>query len=189
MDIQVLGKEEKFDLTVESKQKRTSNYYFGAGWDAKGSEAIDLDIVCAALKDGKLTKQDNLVYFGNRTAPGILLSEDNQTGEGDGDDESVVINLKDLDPEINEIVVGLVCYTHAPMNDVENVHFRVCDGNNEESPQIADIKIANLMPEDTTMLNAFSLEKTGDEWKLVNLSEFYSEGNGGTVIKAFGKQF
>ena len=83
----------------------------GLGWEpAKQGQAIDCDasaILCGA--NGKITRGEDLVYFGNLKHPSkaVMHSGDNLTGEGDGDDEQIVVNLSEI-PAIYEKIVFVV---------------------------------------------------------------------------------
>lgn len=187
MDLQIIEKGATFELDVVSKQEGPKKYYFGAGWDNPNGP-VDLDIVCAILTNGKLSNKSNFVYFGNRFAPGVSLSEDNTTGDGDGDDESIVIDTSLIPDDVNNIVIGLVAYAGADLNSAPNTHFRVCDGSEETSPQIADIKMIAANPKDTVLI-AFTLNRTSNGWTLENKSQFHQMDQGGTAIKGFGNLF
>ncbi len=186
MKIQVIEKGAVFELQVESKNK--GSFYFGAGWDNPNGP-VDLDIVCALLVDGKITRQNDFVYFSNRSAKGVMLSEDNQTGEGEGDDESIVIDPSLLDPSITEIAIGLATYAGADLHSAPNPHFRVCDGKNEDDEQIADIPVQSEAVEGNTVLVAFKLVKGSDGWDLVNIGDLHSMGTGRDAIKGFSSLF
>ena len=188
MDFEIIGKDAVFELDVVSKQTGLKTYYFGAGWDNPAGP-VDLDIVCAALVNGKLTEQKNFVYFGNRFAPGISLSEDNTTGEGDGDDESIVIDTDKLAPAIDSIVIGLVAYAGADLSSATNPHFRVCDGSEESSVQIADVDLKGSAKSGDTVLVAFTLIKGANGWEMKNNAEYHSKGSGKAAITGFGNLF
>ena len=105
MELQIIEKGQSFDLTVMSKRAAPDKFYFGAGWDTKDGKAVDLDIVAVVLRGGKLTQQSDFIYFGNKQTTGVQLSEDNTTGEGDGDDEDIVIDTSALDADVEKQVV------------------------------------------------------------------------------------
>jgi len=194
MNFQIIEKDQKLELNVVSKQTEVDkNFYFGAGWDKPGAnEDLDLDIVCAVLIDGKVTKDTDYVYFGNRTncAPGIYLSKDNTTGEGEAnaDHESIIVKTSELEPEVDKLILGLVAYEGVDLSKAMNTHYRVCDGTEKTSEQIADVKMAAAAPNDTAVV-CFELNKTDAGWVLENKSVFHSLGQGTDVIRAFGSMF
>lgn len=187
MSLQIIPKGETFQLDVVSKQSGPKSYYFGAGWDNPNGP-VDLDIVCAMLVGGKLTGNDNFVYFSNRTAPGVNLSEDNTTGEGEGDDENIVIHTSELPADVDKVVIGLAAYAGADFGNAPNPHFRVCDGTEESSEQIGDVVVGNGASGDTVLVG-FALKRNGEGWELENVGEFHQKGTGVNAIQGFGGLF
>jgi stress response protein SCP2 len=159
--LDIIEKGTTFELSVKSKQDNGGTYYFGAGWDNPNGP-VDLDIVCAVLHDGKITGNDDLVYFGNKTAPGVTLSEDNTTGEG--------------------------AYSGADLHGAPNAHFRVCDGDQESSEQIGDVVMGDATAGDTVLV-AFALNRTDAGWTLENKSELHQKGQGSGAIQGFGSLY
>ncbi len=187
MEINVIEKGTSLNLDIASKMPEGPHtYYFGAGWDNPNGP-VDLDIVAVLLgEDGKLSDQSNLIYFGNKTAAGVQLSEDNTTGEGEGDDESIVINTGALDDSVKTVVIGLAAYAGADFGNAPNPHFRACDGDNEQSEQIADVP-AGDGTSGQTVLVAFKLNKTDAGWVMENVGEYHQKGTGQEAIKGFAE--
>ncbi len=188
MDLVIIEKGATFELDVVSKQEGPKTFYFGAGWD-NPTGPVDLDIVCALLTNGKLASNDNFVYFGNRNAPGVALSEDNTTGEGEGDDEDIVINTELVPADVDKIVIGLAAYAGADLHSAPNPHFRVCDGSQEDSPQIGDVVVGGDASPGDTVLVAFTLIRADGHWTLENNAEFHAKGQGSNAIRGFGGLF
>lgn len=185
--MEVIAKGGGLVLDIQSKQEApvgNRKFYFGAGWDCPGGP-VDLDLVAVALRGGKLAQQSDLVYFGNRHgSPGIALSEDNRTGEGDGDDESLVIDTAAIPADVDAIAVGLVAYSSTDFSKAPNPHFRACDGDNENAEQIADVPAGSGTPGDTALV-AFRLERGANGWTLTNVGTFHQFGNGTDAVKKF----
>ncbi len=182
----VIEKGQKLDLSVASKQANPTEFYFGAGWDNPNGP-VDLDIVAVLLnKNGKIVKRDDLIFYGNTTQKGIHLSEDNTTGEGEGDDESIIIDTSLIPADVHSIVIGLAAYSGSDdLSTAPNAHFRVCDGNTEESEQIGDVQFAGATVSDT-VVSAFTIQRSGGAWELENNAQFHQLGNGKRAIEGFG---
>lgn len=179
-------------IEVEIKDKQGEAFtkmYIGAGWDTDGGSAVDLDLVAACLVDGKLTAQTRLVYFGDRDEPGIRLSEDNTTGEGDGDDENMVIDLTQVEADVNSIAIGLVAYSGADLSSAKNVHFRIVNGSNENDPQVFDITIDMSARSGDTVLHAANLKRGANGWTIENVTTFHQKGTGQDAVKGFAGLF
>lgn len=187
MDFEILSKGDTLVLDIASKKEDNKVFYFGAGWDNPNGP-IDLDIVCVSLIGSKLTDQSNLVYFGNKTSPGIVLSEDNTTGEGDGDDESIVINTGALPADVDSVVIGLASYGGGDLKSAPNAHFRICDGDNESADQIGDIQVGDASDGDTVLVAA-QLNRTDDGWTVENVADFHALGSRGNAIEGFARLY
>ncbi len=94
--------------------KSLSKVRVGLAWDASrlAGQAFDADVSAAVLKvrDGQPDKRsfvstDLFIYYNNKGAPNgcIRHSGDNRTGAGDGDDESIVVDINALPPETAEV--------------------------------------------------------------------------------------
>lgn len=177
-------------VTVEIKDKSGAtftNLYIGAGWDM-GSKPVDLDLVAACLSNGKITDQTRLVYFGDKTEPGVTLGADNRSGEGDGDDESIVIDLSKVEADVDSIAIGVVAYAGADLAAASNFHFRIVNGKTTTDPQVFDVQTSNATAGDT-VLHAATLKKGVDGWTIENVSSFTKAGNGGAAVQGFANLF
>ncbi|MGL4876128.1 MAG: TerD family protein, partial [Clostridium sp.] len=99
-----LQKNDILDLTKRNPGLTTVQ--LGAGWDlSQNGQDFDLDIA-AFLLDGnnRFNTVSNVIFFNNKMGQGITLNGDNRTGAGDGDDETIDINLSQISPEIMKIV-------------------------------------------------------------------------------------
>ena len=83
----------------------------GLGWDVNrydGGSAFDLDASAFMLgATGKVRTENDFVFYNNKTNDGVTHSGDNRTGEGDGDDEQIII-------ELGQVPAGLNGFTSTP---------------------------------------------------------------------------
>jgi stress response protein SCP2 len=176
--------------TVEIKDKAgqaINNAYVGAGWDM-GDKPVDLDLVAACLSNGKLTATTRLVYFNDRTEPGVTLSEDNRTGAGDGDDESLVLDLSKVESDVDSIAIGVCAYAGADLAAAKNFKLRIVNGLTAADPQVLEVQSGNASTGDT-VLHAANLKRGTNGWTIENVSAFYKKGNGADAIKGFAGLF
>lgn len=110
----------------------------GLGWDQakpKGlfgkwlnsNSAIDLDASCILLDS--LKQSLDLVWFCQLASVdgSIVHSGDNRTGEGDGDDESILVNLEHLPAKVKHLVFTVNSFTGQSFEAVENAYCRIVD--------------------------------------------------------------
>eukprot|EP00917_Polyrhabdina_sp_WS-2016_P031528 GHVP01067247.1.p1 GENE.GHVP01067247.1~~GHVP01067247.1.p1 ORF type:complete len:330 (+),score=55.55 GHVP01067247.1:425-1414(+) len=114
---------------VVSLGSKQNSIVVGLGWDAANS-AIDLDVSCVLLgRDGQLV---DVAFFHNKVAQGgaVVHSGDNRTGEGDGDDEKISLNLDSLSKEVAVIFFIINTYTKGlNFSQVKNAYCRVIDSS------------------------------------------------------------
>ena len=86
----------------------------GLGWNpdplASPGQGFDLDATVFLLgENGKCPSEGYVVFYNNLESPdkSVRHSGDNRTGEGDGDDETVFVNLGTIDVKVTEIVVAV----------------------------------------------------------------------------------
>jgi len=187
-EIIVLAKGEKINLTSSSVQPKDApqSFYFGCGWNPKPGISWDLDLCVALTSGGKLV---DFVFYGKKATGGVQLSEDNRTGEGDGDDEFVKIDTSKLDPSIDGIHIGVGVYTGTDFSQVEKPHIRGCDGIDATAPQIFTFEVTEMAGRGDTVLHAADVKKVGNSWMLTTKGEFKRSGNGIDAINGFKNLF
>lgn len=67
------------------------------------------------------------VYFAHKKSDGVNLDHDNLTGEGDGDDENIYVNLNGLAKDVDRVYLSVVSYTNNTFNEVRNAYIRLID--------------------------------------------------------------
>jgi len=111
----------------------------GLGWDAvkkQGffgglkSQSIDLD-ASALLFDGRGSLVDQVWFRQLKSKDGsVQHTGDNLTGKGDGDDESIRVDLTALPPSVTTIVFTVNSFTGQDFSQIENAFCRLVDEAN-----------------------------------------------------------
>merc|ERR1711924_275048 len=97
----------------------------GLGWDAN-DKGVDLD-VSVVLFDSN-GKQVEAIFFGNLSGSGFKHSGDNLTGEGEGDDEQVHVDLDAVPSQITQAFFVVNAYTKSvTFEKVTNAYCRIVD--------------------------------------------------------------
>ncbi|MGL5417484.1 MAG: TerD family protein [Clostridium sp.] len=146
-----LQKNDILDLT--KRNPGLTSVQLGAGWDiSQNGQAFDLDIAAFLLDaNNKFNNVSNVIFFNNKFGQGITLNGDNRTGAGDGDDETIDINLSQISPEIMKIVFvvtisnamekrqtfGMVNNSYVRLLDTANGHKELCRFNLKEDGSTA----------------------------------------------------
>ncbi|WP_341366055.1 TerD family protein [Yoonia sp. BS5-3] len=115
--------------------------HIGVGWDPvmpngflgklTSPKDIDLDASLITFDAGK--KPIGIVYFGQlKSADGAIVhSGDNLTGDDIGDDEVIKVDLTQLDPKIESLVLFVNSYQGQSFDEVDNAFCRVLDDDTE----------------------------------------------------------
>jgi tellurium resistance protein TerD len=87
----------------------------GLGWDARATDgaAFDLDgVVFMVNQSGKVRSDGDFIFYNNlKSADGsVQHSGDNRTGAGEGDDETVTIDLSKVSPDVDKIVFAVTIH-------------------------------------------------------------------------------
>jgi len=101
-------------INLQKGQRENINapkFTIGLGWDINNTStggAFDLDASLFLLDDNKKLVSDNhFIFYNNLESPdkAVIHSGDNLTGDGDGDDEQIKIDLTKIDGAVKEITV------------------------------------------------------------------------------------
>ncbi len=107
----------------------------GLGWDAvkkrgffgSKSQSIDLDASCL-LFDGSARLVDQVWFQQLRTRDGsVVHTGDNVTGMGEGDDESILVDLQALPATVTTLVFVVNSFTGQNFSQIENAFCRLVD--------------------------------------------------------------
>lgn len=99
-------------INLEKGQRQNISapkFNVGLGWDTNSSntgEGFDLDVSIFILgENGKIINDSYFVYYNNLKSPdeAVIHSGDNLTGDGDGDDEKILVDLSKISPDAAEI--------------------------------------------------------------------------------------
>eukprot|EP00012_Vannella_robusta_P004860 CAMPEP_0206195106 /NCGR_PEP_ID=MMETSP0166-20121206/7623_1 /ASSEMBLY_ACC=CAM_ASM_000260 /TAXON_ID=95228 /ORGANISM="Vannella robusta, Strain DIVA3 518/3/11/1/6" /LENGTH=187 /DNA_ID=CAMNT_0053612263 /DNA_START=28 /DNA_END=591 /DNA_ORIENTATION=- len=122
-----------------------SQIYIGLGWDMAPNCKVDLDasVACLGAND-KLAGSEWFIFYNNLTSPdrrAVCHSGDNRTGQGEGDDESIKIDLNAVPPNITKLLLVISMHDANGMNftSVRGAFFRIVDMNTNQETHRLDL--------------------------------------------------
>ena len=154
----------------------------GLGWDARvtDGQAFDLDAsVFLVGENGKVLSDSHFVFYNNTTSPdgAVQHQGDNRTGEGDGDDEQVKIDLTKVAADVKKLVFAVTIHEADSRKQnfgmVSNSFMRVV--NNDNGSEIARFDLSEDASTETTMIFG-ELYRHGAEWKFKAVGQGFAGG-------------
>jgi tellurium resistance protein TerZ len=130
-----LQKGQKISLEKEAGGGLTK-IVMGLGWDAKksggffggGEKSVDLDASCVMFDEAKQIK-DAAWFVQLQSKDGsIVHTGDNRTGDGDGDDEQIIVDLSRVPADVKSLVFVVNSFTGQSFSDIQNAFCRVLNG-------------------------------------------------------------
>jgi len=189
-DVVSMTKGETVSLT--KKAPGLKKVFAGAGWDMKKQGAtMDLDLAAFLLDaNGKLKNKGNFVYFNHKASDcGSVASRgDNLTGEGEGDDEVIDVNLSTVPADVNEIVFVASIYQGKAkgqsLRDLDNAFIRIVNAENQQ--ELANYKISDTDSSHESFVLG-KLKRDGIDWNFIAIGDADASELGGFANR-FGLQ-
>lgn len=163
----------------------------GLGWDARATDgaAFDLDASAFMLNSsGKVPSDPHFIFYNCTKSPdgAVEHTGDNLTGEGEGDDESIKIDLSKIASSIEKIAFAVTIHDAEARKQnfgmVSKAYIRVVNsGNNQE---VARFDLSEDASIETAMIFG-ELYRAGADWKFKAIGQGFAGGLG-PLAKNFG---
>ncbi|MEU7137835.1 TerD family protein [Nocardia sp. NPDC046473] len=163
----------------------------GLGWDARGTTGADFDLDASALATGpdrKVLSDGHFVFYNNLRSPegSIEHTGDNLTGEGEGDDEVINVDLAATPPTITNIFFPVSIHEadarQQSFGQVRNAYIRVVD--RATGSELTRYDLTEDASTETAMVFG-ELYRHGNEWKFRAVGQGYASGLGG-IARDYG---
>ncbi|NLV78752.1 MAG: TerD family protein [Rhodococcus sp.] len=163
----------------------------GLGWDVRATTGSDFDLDASALitgANGKVLSDQHFVFYNNLRSPdgSVEHTGDNLTGEGDGDDESINIDLVATPAEVQSVVFPVSIHDAdgrgQSFGQVRNAFIRVVDRATDR--ELARYDLTEDASTETAMVFG-ELYRRGSEWKFRAIGQGYASGLAG-IARDYG---
>lgn len=143
----------------------------GLGWDVRTTTGTEFDLDASAIACGenkKVLSDQHFVFFNNPRTPdgSIEHTGDNLTGEGEGDDEVINVDLAATPPNVTSIFFPVSIYDadtrSQSFGQVQNAFIRIVDRSN--GSELARYDLSEDASTETAMVFG-ELYRNGAEWK------------------------
>jgi tellurium resistance protein TerD len=157
----------------------------GLGWDVRTTTGEDFDLDASAIlcdQNRKVGSDQDFVFFNNLTSSdgSVVHTGDNLTGEGEGDDEAIRVDLAAVPGAVHTIVFPVSIYDAGArkqsFGQVRNAFIRVV--NAADSTEIARYDLSEDASTEAAMIFG-ELYRHDTEWKFRAVGQGYSSGLAG----------
>jgi len=171
-----------------SLDKSVTMARIGLGWDVNrydGGQDFDLDACVFLLgANGKVLKDEDFIFYNNLSARNgaVTHTGDNRTGEGDGDDEAIIIDFSKIPAEIEKIAVTVTIFDaeqkHQNFGQVSNSYVRVIKIDTPDDVGGEEVLRFDLVEEFSieTALVVCEIYRYNGDWKFNAVAAGYQGG-------------
>ncbi|MEU8895357.1 TerD family protein [Nocardia sp. NPDC048505] len=162
----------------------------GLGWDPVqtrgmfGNRTVDIDLDASVIMFADANPADYAYYGQLSSKDGSVRHQgDNLTGEGEGDDEVILVDLTRIPAHISTLVFVVTSYKGHTFEQVQNAFCRLIDGTN--NAELARYTLAGGMA--FTAMAMAKVYRVGQDWKMQALGEGFQAKHPGEAIPQLGR--
>ena len=182
------------NLSLSKEAPGMTKVLVGLGWDARSTDGQDFDLDASAFllkADGKVRADSDFIFYNQlkSTDGSVEHTGDNRTGEGDGDDEAIKVDLSKVPADIDRIAFTVTIHEAETrkqnFGQVRGAFIRIV--NQDTNSEVARYDLAEDASTETAMIFA-ELYRNGSEWKFRAVGQGF---NGGLkpLAESYGLKF
>lgn len=170
------------NISLSKADPNLTRILVGLGWDARSTSGNDFDLDASAFllsEHGKVRSDADFIFYNQlKSADGsVEHTGDNRTGQGDGDDEAIRIDLSRVPQEITRIIFPVTIHDADARRQnfgmVRNAFIRVA--NADTQIEIARYDLSEDASVETAMIFG-EVYRHGPEWKFRAVGQGYAGG-------------
>ncbi|KHO14332.1 chemical-damaging agent resistance protein C [Acinetobacter baumannii] len=170
------------NLSLSKTDPNLVRVLIGLGWDERATDgaAFDLDASAFLLTAGGKVRGDHDFIFYNQLKSqdgAVEHTGDNRSGQGDGDDETLLVNLSKVAPEVEKIAITVTIHDAKArgqnFGQIANAFIRVV--NQDTNVEVVRFDLAEDYSTETAMVFGEVYRHNG-EWKFKAVGQGYSGG-------------
>lgn len=164
----------------------------GLGWDVRRTDGQAFDLDASAFlvgEDDRVLSDAHFIFYNNKTSPdgAVVYGGDNRTGDGDGDDETIVIDFAKLPANVKKVVVAVTIYEGQErgqnFGSVSNAFARVV--NDADRKELARFDLSEDSSTNAAMIFVELYRSAAGEIKVKAIGEGWASGLSG-LARAMG---
>jgi tellurium resistance protein TerD len=185
-----LSKGQRIDLTKNDPSLQ--RIIIGLGWDVKhfdGGQDYDLDASVFLLgADGKCRNDLDFIFYNNlqSTDGSVIHTGDNRTGEGDGDDEQIKVDLSKVPSSVDRIAFTVTIHDaearRQNFGQIANAFVRLV--NEDTNNEVLRFDLGEDFSIETAVVFC-ELYRHNQDWKFNAVGSGY-QGGLAALVRAYG---
>ena len=170
------------NVSLSKEAPGLTKILIGLGWDARATDGADFDLDASAFllaESGKVRSDADFIFYNQlKSSDGsVEHTGDNLTGEGEGDDESIKVDLSRVPEAIQKIAVAVTIHDAENRRQnfgmVENAFIRVV--NDSDNKEIARYDLSEDYSTETALIFG-EIYRHGAEWKFRAVGQGFQGG-------------
>ena len=170
------------NLSLTKTDPNLDEIMVGLGWDARSTDGatFDLDASAFLLKgDGHVRSDGDFCFYNQLSIAGgaVVHQGDNLTGDGDGDDEQIMITLSKLPGDVDKVAVVVTIHEaeakRQSFGQVQNAFIRLV--NNKTGQEVTRFDLSEDASTETAMTLG-EVYRSNGEWKFRAIGQGYAGG-------------
>jgi tellurium resistance protein TerD len=176
------------NVSLSKSAPNLTSIAVGLGWDARSTTGADFDLDASALltgENGRVLSDEHFVFFNNLKSPdgSVEHTGDNLTGEGEGDDETINVELPLVPATVQKIVFTVSIYEAEQrgqaFGQVTNAYIRIV--NRADGTELARYDLSEDASTETAMIFG-EVYRREQEWKFRAVGQGYASGLRGIAV-------
>jgi len=170
------------NVSLSKEAPGLTKILIGLGWDARATDGADFDLDASAFllaESGKVRSDSDFIFYNQlKSADGsVEHTGDNLTGEGEGDDEAIKVDLSRVPAEIQRVAVAVTIHDADNRKQnfgmVQNAFIRVV--NDSDNKEIARYDLSEDYSTETALVFG-EVYRHGAEWKFRAVGQGFEGG-------------
>ncbi len=170
------------NVSLSKEAPGLSEVIVGLGWDPRVTDGTEFDLDASIFitgENGKVLNDSSFIFYNNKTSADGSVEHlgDNRSGQGEGDDEQVVVKLTSLAADVRKLVFAVTIHDaearKQSFGQVSNAYIRVL--NKADGKEIARYDLSEDASTETAMIFG-ELYRHNEEFKFKAIGQGFAGG-------------
>lgn len=170
------------NISLSKTDPTLKNVIIGLGWDARPTDGQDFDLDASAFllaENGKVRSDKDFLFYNQlkSSCGSVEHTGDNRTGDGDGDDETLILKLDQIPDDVQRIAFTVTIHEadkrKQNFGQVSNAAIRVV--NKDTGVEVTRYDLSEDASTETAMIFGEVYRHNG-EWKFKAVGQGFSGG-------------